>query len=226
MVAVVSWPAGEQRQQLVGDVVVGHRRAVFVAALQQHREHVVPRPRSWVRAGPVDELCDDRVVARRGISRNSPHGLHGPSRAAADGHHGQSRAERDHRAGAARAVRRSSSPSAPNTARRMALSVIRIIGVQGLELSALAARCAHPRASPPLRRSPRTPACGVPWNGGTSSLRRCRCSSPSRLKIDPGPSIRPEVGLRVAGDVGAGGEEFLDQRRVADHRSSCRRSAG
>jgi hypothetical protein len=34
-------PGNERRHELVADLVVGHRRAVGTARLQQHRQHVV-----------------------------------------------------------------------------------------------------------------------------------------------------------------------------------------
>ena len=41
----------------------------------------------------------------------------------------------------------------------------------------------------------------LPWNGGTSSLRRCRCAVPSRLNVEPGPSTSPSVPPRAIRSV-------------------------
>ena len=92
-------------------------------------------------------------------------------------------------------MRRSSSrwaPSAPNTARRIAFSVIRIIGSR-------VSNCV-PSGQFAVSRSVSSSTIFskflmlLPWKGGVSNLRRLRWSAPSSAKTEPAPSIRLRLG--------------------------------
>ena len=97
VVAVVSWPADKQREQLVGDVVVGDRRAVFVARLQHEREHVVALLERRVGPRFGDELGDDLVVAPAIPLDPPPRTPRAEVAPKGRRHHRHSRRERDHR---------------------------------------------------------------------------------------------------------------------------------
>src|SRR3954468_2438457 len=96
--------------------------------------------------------------------------------------------------------RDSSAPSAPNTARRMAPSVTRII-----EGSVANSRSSGQEASSRTVSSSMIfsyAASRRPWNGGTSSLRCLRWSAPVSANSEPGPSTRPRLGSRLSTSSG------------------------
>ena len=72
--AVVSWPGAEQRQQLVGDVLARHRRAVLVGAAQQQRQDVVALFELRVGFGLVDQRRRRCGRSCGGIPRAGPTG--------------------------------------------------------------------------------------------------------------------------------------------------------
>jgi hypothetical protein len=85
-----------------------------------------------------------------------------------------------------------SAPSAPKTARRMAFSVIRMVeGITGNGWPVGHDAISRTVSSSTIRS---IAARRRPWNGGTSSLRWARCSSPFNANIEPGPRIRPRFG--------------------------------
>jgi hypothetical protein len=63
VVAVVSWPGGEQGEQFVGDVVVRDARPVVIAGPQHQREHVLALLEVRVGQRIRDQLSHDFVVA-------------------------------------------------------------------------------------------------------------------------------------------------------------------
>ena len=159
---------------------------------------------------------DDLVVALAVAVWTRPQGSTGRSRAERSGHHSHSRCEWDHRreqlpqfveCGALRPEHGAKDGVERDAHHRL----------QRLELAALGP-AARSRASPLLRRSlhSRPSACH-----GTAAPAACgaaRCSSPSRLKVEPGPSTVPSG--RPGNEVAVGGEQILDHSGSLTTRSS------
>ena len=84
-------PGDEQRHQLVAQLLVGHRRAVLVARLQEQREHVVALGRRRG-AALADLLVEDLVGGRGGGAKARPRApVAVPAHAEGEGEHAPTR---------------------------------------------------------------------------------------------------------------------------------------
>ena len=207
-------PGEQQRHQLVADLGVVHRLAVLEPRLDQQRQDVLARigaARGDLRAEHRVDLLPQRLQLRERV---------GPAEAAREQHAElqarRRRAGQQLARGARPAARGRAASVTPNTARRITSSVTACIrgcsanGSPAGQLSTSRATTSRTVASYARMRAP--------WNGGSISLRRARCSRPSSSSSEREPMIgcsaivRPGR-QRVPGD----GVERADRLRVGEH---------
>ena len=199
-------PRDEQRHQLVAQLLVGHRRAVLVARLEQHRQHVVA-------------LAVARRGARRSARRSARRPARGGRRSAANG---PTRSEPLHRAEPAAASRliglspnasivcsrsrsasRRAPGSSPKTARRMISSVRRLHARVQLELGPVRP-ARRPRARPPRSSARAAAPCARRGRRAASACaarggRPRRAGSPSCAPTTGSSTRAPSPGCSTSG---------------------------